>query len=105
MINSDFLLLSGLSELHRMESEMIDEMDEEFWSNVQNNSNSSNFWKGQLCAFRYEKNYRELDNRIYRVLIEKISRKLGSYQIFSIDYGWRYICKTSVWYFTNFMFF
>ena len=42
---------------------MMQEMDEEFWSNVQNNLNSTNFWKGQLCAFRYDKSEREYDNR------------------------------------------
>ena len=91
----------GLSELHRMESNMMQEMDEEFWSNVQNSLNSTNFWKGQLCAFRYDKSEREYDNRNYRVLIEKISRKLGMFQIFSIDYGWRQICKTTVRSFTR----
>lgn len=85
----------GLSELHRMESNMMQEMNDEFWSSVQNSLNSTNFWKGQLCAFRYDKSEREYDNRIYRVLIEKISRKLGMFQIFSIDYGWRQICKTT----------
>ena len=94
----------GLSELHRMESNMMQEMNEEFWSNVQNSLNSTNFWKGQLCAFRYDKSEREYDNWIYRVLIEKISRKLGMFQIFSIDYGWRQICKTTVRYITNLMF-
>ena len=82
------------SELYHLEKSMKSDMDEKFWSNVQENLTSQHFWKGQICAFRYDQ--QEEDQTIYRVLIEKISRKLGCFQVFSIDYGWRQICKCSV---------
>jgi hypothetical protein len=83
----------NLAELVRMEANMKAEMDEKFWSNVRKNVNTSKLWKGQLCAFRHQE--KNEDDKVYRVIIEKLSRKLGSAQIFFIDFGWRQICQCS----------
>merc|ERR1739838_761815 len=77
-----------------MEANMKAEMDEKFWSNVRKNVNTSKLWKGQLCAFRHQE--KNEDDKVYRVIIEKLSRKLGSAQIFFIDFGWRQICQCSL---------
>ena len=83
----------NLTELARMEANMKTDMNDGFWSNVRNNVNSSKLWKGQLCAFRHEE--KNEDDTVYRVIIEKLSRKLGKAQIFFIDFGWRQICLCS----------
>ena len=84
----------NMTELARMEANMKTDMNDGFWLNVRNNVNSSKLWKGQLCAFRHEE--KNEDDTVYRVIIEKLSRKLGKAQIFFIDFGWRQICLCSV---------
>lgn len=83
----------NLAELSRLEANMKAEMDEKWWKRVRNNVNSHKLKKGQLCAFRHQD--QNEDDKIYRVIIEKLSRKLGTAQVFFIDFGWRQLCQCS----------
>ena len=90
--NPSFLYVQPLSTVgenkwifKELQSELKEVLTEEMWNESKNFK--SDFYKiGQLCA------YRKKSDKIFRVVIERISRKCKRMQIRSVDVGWRELC-------------
>ena len=80
------------TELTNLNDSLRSEFTKPFWKEIQDRLSSHTFQKGQICAFRFDDSFEDKDDSVFRVVIERMSKKYGIFQVFSLDYGWREMC-------------